>query len=204
MKQLFFLVPYFLAYKYVGIFVLNYLTSAIVPLPGAAILLMVGSLSHRGYCNLFVSYPIALLATVLGDLTAYLFMRLFGSAQRLARYRARSRAFRLVERYVNVHPFATIFISRFVSFSTTAANVIAGLIEMPLKTFLISDCVSNSLCVGLYMGLGYTVGRIWSHASLISLSGIVILISAVLYVLVMIPIYVFHDRSSAELKNSQP
>jgi len=37
MKQLAQLIPYLLAYRYLGVFLLNYLTSDIVPLPGATI-----------------------------------------------------------------------------------------------------------------------------------------------------------------------
>jgi membrane-associated protein len=198
MKQLSFLIPYFLAYRYVGVFLLNYFTSVIVPLPGAPILLIVGSLSHRGYFNIFVVFLVAFSATVFGDLTAYLFMRLFGTQERLARYRRKNRAFRIIERYIATHPFATIFISRFIGFSTTAANFISGFIEIPVRTFLLADCIANILCVTLYLGLGYTVGRIWSHASLLSLTGIVILLSAGLYALIMIPVYVFRDRSPGE------
>jgi membrane protein DedA with SNARE-associated domain len=194
MKRLPHLVPYLLAYRYVGVFLLNYLTSVIVPLPGATILLIIGSLSHRGYFNVFLAFAIAFAATVAGDFTAYGFMRMFGTPERLARYRNGNRAFRIIERYIGAHPFTTIVVSRFVGFSTTAANFIAGFVVMPARTFLIADCIANGLCVGLYLGLGYSVGRLWSHASLLLLTGIVILISAGLYGLIMVAIYLFRDQ----------
>jgi len=194
MKQFPDLIPYLLTYRYVGIFLLNYLTSVIIPLPGATILLLIGSLSHRGYLNLFISFAVAFSATVFGDFTAYLFMRMFGSPERLARYRKGNRAFRIIERYIGAHPFTTIFISRFIGLSTTAANFISGFVAMPIRTFLLADCIANGMCVSLYLGLGYAVGRLWSHASLLALTGIVILISAALYGLIMVAIYVFRDR----------
>jgi membrane protein DedA with SNARE-associated domain len=196
MSQLSHLIPALLAYRYVGVFLLNYLTSVIVPLPGATILLIVGSLSHRGYFNPFVSFVVAFVATVAGDFTAYMSTRLFGTPERLARYREGNRPFRIVERYIGAHPFETIFISRFVGFSTTAANFISGFVVMPIRTFLIADCIANALCVGLYLGLGYFVGRLWRHASLLALTGIVILISAALYGLIMAAIYLLRDRMS--------
>ena len=55
---------------------------------------------------------------------------------------------------------------------------------------------ANALCVSLYLGLGYTVGRLWRHAGLLPLTGIVVLISAALYGLIMAAIYVFRDRLS--------
>ena len=82
MKQLAQLIPYLLAYKYVGVFLLNYLTSVVIPLPGATILLIIGSLSHRGYLNVFISFAVALIATVCGDVTAYMFMRIFGTPRK--------------------------------------------------------------------------------------------------------------------------
>ena len=203
MKQLAQLIPYLLAYKYVGVFLLNYLTSVVIPLPGATILLIIGSLSHRGYLNVFISFAVALIATVCGDVTAYMFMRIFGTPKRLARYRKGNRAFRIIERYIVVHPFTTIIISRFVGFSTTAANFIAGFVAMPIKTFLLADCIANGLCVSLYLGLGYTVGRLWSHASLLLLTGIVVLISVALYGLFMVAIYIFRDRFSDEAADAR-
>jgi membrane protein DedA with SNARE-associated domain len=98
-------------------------------------------------------------------------------------------------RYIDTHPFATILISRFIGFCTTAANFISGFIKMPLGTFLFADSISNCLCVALYLGIGYTVGRIWSHENLVSLTGIVILLSVALYGLVMIPLYIFREGS---------
>jgi membrane protein DedA with SNARE-associated domain len=204
MKQLMALIPLLLAYRYVGVFALNYLTSVIVPLPGATILLIIGSLAHRGYINLPLAFVAAFAATVCGDLTAYWSTRIFGTPERLARYRKNNRAFRVMERYIGAHPFATIFISRFVGFSTTAANFIAGFVDMPLRTFLIADAVANALCVSLYLGLGYTVGRLWSHASLLLLTGIVILISAALYGLIMVAIYVFGDHKPDDAADETP
>jgi len=197
MNQLSHLIPALLAYRYVGVFLLNYLTSVIVPLPGATILLIVGSLSHRGYFNPFAAFAVALVATVAGDFTAYMFTKMFGTPERLARLRKSNRAFRIIERYIGDHPFETIFFSRFVGFSTTAANFISGFIDMPVRTFLLADGIANAVCVGLYLGLGYTVGRLWSHASLLLLTGIVVLISAVLYGLIMGAIYLFRDRAPA-------
>ena len=90
MKSLAQLIPYLLAYKYLGVFALNYVTSVIVPLPSATILLIIGSLSHRGYLNVFISFAVTVIATVCGDVTAYLFMRIFGTPKRLAGYRKRN------------------------------------------------------------------------------------------------------------------
>ncbi len=196
MKSLASLIPHLLAYKYVGVFALNYVTSVIVPLPGATILLIIGSMAHRGYLNVFMAFAVALTATVCGDVTAYLFMRLFGTPQRLAHYRKSNRAFRIIERYIGAHPFTTIIISRFVGFSTTAANLVCGLVAMPVRTFLLADGIANGLCVSLYLGLGYTVGRLWRHAGLLPLTGIVVLVSAALYGLIMAAIYLFRDRLS--------
>jgi len=194
MKSFAQLIPYLLAYKYLGVFALNYVTSVIVPLPSATILLIIGSLSHRGYLNVFISFAVTVIATVCGDVTAYLFMRIFGTPKRLAGYRKRNRAFRVIERYIGAHPFTTIVITRFIGVSTTAANLVCGLVAMPIRTFLLADGIANALCAGLYLGLGYTVGRLWRHAGLLQLTGIVALISVALYGLIMGAIYLFRDR----------
>ena len=106
----------------------------------------------------------------------------------------RNRAFRVIERYIGAHPFTTIVITRFIGVSTTAANLVCGLVAMPIRTFLLADGIANALCAGLYLGLGYTVGRLWRHAGLLQLTGIVALISVALYGLIMGAIYLFRDR----------
>jgi membrane protein DedA with SNARE-associated domain len=198
MKQLSFLIPYLLADKYLGIFLLNYITSVIVPLPGAAILVVIGTLSHRGYVNPFLSFLVALPATVLGDFSGYMFMRLFGSKERLDRYRRNNRAFELIDKYIHTHPFATIFVSRFVGFTTTAANFASGFVKMPIRTFIVADIVSNSLCVTLYLGIGYAVGSIWSRANILLLTSLAILVFSVFYIVILVMMHLLRSRSRVE------
>lgn len=145
------------AFGTIGILAIVFAESGILAgffLPGDSLLFTAGLLASQGSLNIGVLLIGIPLAAIAGDQVGYLFGRRVGPA--LFR-RPDSRIFR--QRHVEVardyfaeHGSKTIVLARFVPVVRTFAPVIAGVAQMPYRTF-----VTFNVLGGLLWGLGVTL-----------------------------------------------
>ena len=141
----------------IGILAIVFAESGILAgffLPGDSLLFTAGLLASQGSLNIGVLLIGIPLAAIAGDQVGYLFGRRVGPA--LFR-RPDSRIFR--QRHVEVardyfaeHGSKTIVLARFVPVVRTFAPVIAGVAQMPYRTFVMFNVIG-----GLLWGLGVTL-----------------------------------------------
>ncbi len=123
-------------------------------LPGDSLLFTAGLLASQGDLNIGVLLVGCPLAAVLGDQVGYLFGRRVGPA--LFR-KPDSRIFHqrnvdVAREYFAAHGSKTIVLARFVPIVRTFAPVIAGVAQMPYRTFVTFNVVG-----GVLWGLGVTL-----------------------------------------------
>ncbi|HEV3400740.1 MAG TPA: VTT domain-containing protein [Acidimicrobiales bacterium] len=123
-------------------------------LPGDSLLFTAGLLASQGDLNIAVLLVGCPLAAIVGDQVGYIFGRRVGPA--LFR-RPDSRIFRqshveVARDYFAEHGSKTIVLARFVPIVRTFAPVIAGVAEMPYRTFVTFNVIG-----GLLWGFGVTL-----------------------------------------------
>ena len=129
-------------------------------LPGDSLLFTAGLLAYQGHLNLAVILVGCFVAAVVGDQVGYLFGKKVGPS--LFR-RPNSRLFKqeYVERanqYFVEHGAKTILMARFVPVVRTFAPIVAGVGDMPYRTFLLFNVAGGLLwAVGVTL-LGYFLG----------------------------------------------
>ena len=60
-----------LLYKYVVLFIAVFLAGLGLPIPSGTLLVAVGAFASQDYFNLWISFIVALLANIFGDLSIY-------------------------------------------------------------------------------------------------------------------------------------
>ena len=150
-------------------------------LPGDSLLVTAGLLASQGHLNLPVILVGCFIAAVSGDQVGYYFGARVGPA--LFR-RPDSRIFKqkYVEQarhYFERHGSKTIVLARFVPIVRTFAPILAGVGEMPYRTFVTFNIVGGCLwAIGVTL-LGYTLGENfpWIEDYLLVVIGVIILLS---------------------------
>ena len=159
------LLSYVLLYKYAAIAVVVYFSAIILPLPSNAMLLAVGAFASQGYINFWYSLAVAVIANTLGDLTDYGITRRWG--EHVTRF-LRLHKFKFYEQLqeeLRADAGVTVFMTRFAGSLSPVANFLAGLVRVPLKTFLINDFLGNVIEPGVALELGYAAGDYWNDFS---------------------------------------
>ena len=145
------------AFGTIGILAIVFAESGILAgffLPGDSLLFTAGLLASQGSLNIGVLLIGIPLAAIAGDQVGYLFGRRVGPS--LFR-RPDSRIFRqrhveAAREYFAEHGSKTIVLARFVPVVRTFAPVIAGVAQMPYRTFVTFNVIG-----GLLWGLGVTL-----------------------------------------------
>lgn len=158
------LIPLVKLVGYPGIFVIVFLESGVFFgffLPGASMLFTAGLLSSQGFFSLWILVPSVALAAILGDSAGYWFgakvgYRLFlWPDSRFFRHEYLEQAKEFYER----HGVYAIVLARFVPIVRTFAPIIAGVVRMRYRTFLVYN-VSGALLWGAGVTfLGYFLGE---------------------------------------------
>lgn len=131
-------------------------------LPGDSLLFAVGTLSGGGYLNIFIIYPLLLLATITGDNVNYWIGHHFGDK---VFSKENSRIFnkKYLEKtseFYEKHGGKTIILARYVPIVRTFAPFVAGIGKMQYKTFLFYSLAGGFLWVTGLTFAGYFFGQI--------------------------------------------
>jgi membrane-associated protein len=148
----------------IGILVIVFAESGLLIgffLPGDSLLFTAGLLASQGHLSLPVLLIGCFIAAVAGDQVGYLFGRQVGPAlfkrpdSRLFRKEHAERARAFFAR----HGAKTIVLARFIPVVRTFAPIVAGVGQMPYRTFVTFNIVGGLLWACGLLTLGYALGR---------------------------------------------
>jgi membrane protein DedA with SNARE-associated domain len=129
-----------------------------LPLPATPLLLAAGALAGSGQMNLVLAIALAVLASLIGDVSWYEFGRLRGGKvlNLLCRISLEpDSCVRKTEGAFVRHGSRSLLVAKFVPGLNTMAPPLAGIIGMRLWRFLIFDSLGALLYIGAFVGLGF-------------------------------------------------
>jgi membrane-associated protein len=155
-----------LLYKYIALFLIAYVAALAIPFPASTTLAAAGAFASQGYMNIYGVLLTALAANIGGDMTSYFIARQYG--ERVLRKIGfgrllRSKAYARMSEYISDFPRSLIFFTRFLTEAGPAVNVLSGLTQLPLKTFIPFDVIGETSYVLLFGLTGYFLGNQWEN-----------------------------------------
>ncbi len=157
------LIPLIKMIGYPGLFTTVFLESGVFFgffLPGASMLFTAGLLSSQGFFNIWILIPLLTLAAILGDNAGYWFGAKVGIRLFL---REDSRFFRKehlkrAKEFYDRHGVLAIILARFIPIVRTFAPIVAGVVRMNYRTFILYNITGALLWGSGVTFLGYYLG----------------------------------------------
>jgi membrane-associated protein len=129
-------------------------------LPGDSLLFTAGLFASQGYLHFWILYVGCLLAAILGDSVGYTFGKKVGPAlftKDESLFFNRKHVER-AQNFYTQHGKKTIILARFIPVVRTFAPIVAGIGNMPYRTFLTYNVIGGFVWVTGFLGLGYLLG----------------------------------------------
>lgn len=129
-----------------------------LPLPAVPFLFAAGAMGGSGRLNLSLAIGVAVLASMLSDVTWYEIGRRRGSQvlQLLCRISLEpDSCVRRTEEVFARHGARSLLVAKFVPGLSTAAPPLAGIFRMRLRRFLLFDSLGALVWAGAFAGMGY-------------------------------------------------
>ena len=177
-------------YGYPVLWLVVFCAAAGAPISGSLLLFAAGAFAALDDFKIFILFPVALSAAVLGDNLGYFIGRRVGLA--LIGWLEKQKRFRFftpqaMERgraYFRRRAGWTIFITRFLIVVLGGpVNIVAGLELYPYPNFLFWDISGQTLSVIISLGLGFAFARSWEEAAAVfgSISSLVLALLVALF-----------------------
>ena len=149
------LIVFLLVYSTTGLFFCFFLPSGAV-LFAAGVFVATGGLHY----SIFTVCILLILASVLGTITGYLFGRQAGP---LLYNRKDSRFFRkhhlkTAESFYNKYGWLALTAGLFLPIIRTFAPIVAGIIRLDLRKFILLTCTGSVIWIGSFVTAGYFIG----------------------------------------------
>ena len=149
---------------YPGLFTAVFLESGVFFgffLPGASMLFTAGLLASQGIFNIWILIPLLTVAAILGDNAGYWFGAKVGYRLFL---RPDSRIFRQehlkrAKEFYDRHGFLAIVLARFIPIIRTFAPIVAGVVRMRYRVFVIYNIAGALLWASGVTFLGFYLGQ---------------------------------------------
>ena len=183
-------------YGYAALWLIVFVAAAGVPVSGSIALFAAGAFASFGDFNIFILFPVALTAAVLGDNLGYLIGWRVGVP--ILAWLVEKRRFRFftpenLERaraYFRKRTGWAVFITRFLIVVLGGPiNFLAGVEQYSYPRFLFWDVSGQMLSVLLSLGLGYAFAASWEEAESIfgafSLLFLILFAAIILFVFLM-------------------
>ncbi|MDO8600411.1 MAG: VTT domain-containing protein [bacterium] len=163
------LISFIRAAGYLGLFFVVFAESGLFAgffLPGDSLLFTAGFLAAQGYFSIFILVPLLCAAAVLGDNFGYAFGKKIGPKL----FRKEDSFFFHKDHIDRAREFyrrfggKTIIIARFVPMVRTFAPILAGVGEMPYRTFFFYNILGGCLWAIGVPSLGFLLGNIIPNA----------------------------------------
>ena len=137
-------------------------------LPGDSLMFTAGLLCATGVLN----HPFALviisifITAVLGNIFGYYFGSRAGRSlySRKDTFFFRKSHIQTAEQFYNQYGIRTLIIGRFLPVVRTFAPIGAGIIKMPISTFMVANIAGAAAWVGSLVTIGYYLGKVWPEA----------------------------------------
>ena len=182
-------------YGYPVLWLVVFFAAVGAPISGSLLLFAAGAFAALDDFNIFILFPVALSAAVLGDNLGYFIGRRVGVA--LVGWLEKQKRFRFItpqsmergREYFRRRAGWTIFITRFLIVVLGGpVNIVAGLELYPYPNFLFWDVSGQILSVLLSLGLGFVFARSWEEVAAVfgSLSSLVLALLVVLFLFSML------------------
>ncbi|MDQ5957466.1 MAG: rane-associated protein [Patescibacteria group bacterium] len=153
-------------YGYIGMFLISFLESGVFPiLPGDSLLFASGILASNNYINIYVSIAVFFTGSFLGGISGYYIGDKLEDL-RDSKYFSFYLKKVFKEKYLDeAREFfkrrgeLTILLCKFVPIVRTFAPVIAGVVEMDYKKFVLYNLLGAFVWSVSFVGLGYFLGE---------------------------------------------
>lgn len=200
-------------YGYPVLWLVVFCAAAGAPISGSLLLFAAGAFATLDDFNIFILFPVALSAAVLGDNLGYFIGRRVGLA--LIGWIEKKKRFRFItpqamERgriYFRRRAGWTIFITRFLIVVLGGpVNIIAGLELYPYPNFLFWDISGQILSVAISLGLGFIFARSWEEVAAVfgSLSSLALALLVALFFFSMLMRRIRQRRLARSAEASRP
>lgn len=197
---------------YIALWMIIFLGSAGLPLPGDPVLLAAGAFAGHGELNIMGVSLVAITAAACGDVVGYALGRTMGrgAARRLERTRIGKRllstgAIVHGRLYFTRYSGWAIFLSRWlVGAFSGVVNVLAGVRHFPFPVFMVYALVGELIDIALMLTLGMAFGASWASANnavkIISFVALVLIAAAI----IVVRLWISHrdEDSSAPLPDA--
>jgi membrane-associated protein len=159
-------------YGYVALWLVVFVAAAGIPVSGSLLLSAAGAFAALGDLNIFILFPVALSAAVMGDNLGYFIGLRVGTAflawltqKKLFRW-ITPQALERARTYFQRGAGWTIFITRFLIVVLGGPiNFLAGLEEYSYPRFLFWDVSGQILSVLISLGMGYLFAASWEEVA---------------------------------------
>ena len=159
-------------YGYPALWLIVFVAAAGAPISGSLLLFAAGAFASLGDFNIFMLFPIALSAAVMGDNLGYFIgrrvgMPLVGWLERQKRFRfITPQALERGRAYFRRRAAWTVFITRFLIVVLGGpVNLVAGLEQYPYHNFLFWDISGQILGAIIPLGLGFVFAKSWEEVA---------------------------------------
>jgi membrane-associated protein len=160
-KYLKILIMQFGVFIYIILFAIVFIETGLVVfpfLPGDSLLFVSGTLAGTRLLNIFIVYPLFLLAAISGDSVNYWVGSTFG-LKVLSKYINKDYLER-TKKFYKEHGASTIVLARFLPIIRTFAPFVAGLGKMHYGEFIRYNIIGGFAWVTLFLFAGYFFGKI--------------------------------------------
>jgi len=137
--------------------------------PGESFLLACGFLAHRGLLSLDAVIVAGVLGAIVGDNAGYAMGRRLGESWLLrvgSRFGVTPERLTSTQEFFSRHGSKAVFLGRFVGYARTLVPFIAGMANMPKRSFFAYNASGAVLWGSAVVLLGYALGASWRVAEL--------------------------------------
>lgn len=173
-------------------------------LPGDTLLFAAGLLTHQGVMavNIHMLVPLLTIAAVAGNTVGYAFGHKLGRKI----FRKPDALFfnkdnlQKAEKFYKKYGPITIILARFTPVVRTFAPIVAGVGDMPYRTFQIYNVLGGLLWIASITYLGY-YGGAWLEAQGLNVESLVmpVILAAVLFTLLSPLLHIIRDKESRDI-----
>lgn len=178
------LVDFVHQFGYLGIFIMSFLESTFIPIPGEVTMVPAGVLVQQGHMNFFIVVALATLGALGGSLAnyyiAYYLGRRFFYAYGKYFFFTREKIDKL-DKFFSKHGDISTFTGRLIPGLRHFIAFPAGLAHMDMKKFCIYTTLGSGIWMTILTSVGYLIGdnKEMVHHYLPYISGIVVLLVVV-------------------------
>jgi membrane protein DedA with SNARE-associated domain len=153
----------------IGIGLLIFLENVLPPIPSEVILPLAGFRARTGALNLWLTWPMATLGSVLGAVALYGlgawlgYDRLHALAGKRWFFLTSQKDLDRGEKVFAEHGGKMVLFGRCIPVIRSVVSIPAGIARMPLPRFLLLTAIGSGVWNALFIGLGWALGENWER-----------------------------------------